>query len=303
MSRFLITGASGFIGGVVLRKLIQRYGSASLVVLTSQAEQHQFEHLGLKILCHNGYQFESDFFVRNAVEGVECLLHLGAFTPKSKAEANDILRSNSNIVATTALLQSQLPKLKKVIFTSTLDVYAEAPLLTEASATNPTSLYGASKLYCESLVSAFANQYGCVHQLLRIGHVFGVGEEKYKKIIPLTIEKLLRNEPVEIWGDGEALRTFIYVEDVGEAIVNALDLEAFAGVVNVVGNEAITINDLVECLIRISGKAVRPVYKPATVVNQHFVFDNTKLKHLLLKEFTPLEVGLQVEYQHMQGLT
>ena len=66
----------------------------------------------------------------------------------------------------------------------------------------------------------------CDHKVenmnLRIGHVYGPGEEEYKKVIPITIKKILDNKPLQLWGDGSDLRSFIFIDDVVNSIVKSL---------------------------------------------------------------------------------
>ena len=92
-----------------------------------------------------------------------------------------ISKCNSNITSTAKLLKSNLPMIKNFIFFSTIDVYGYDNPITEETKPFPTSLYGHSKLYCEQMVSAWAAQKKVCHQILRIGHVYGEGEEKYTK--------------------------------------------------------------------------------------------------------------------------
>jgi UDP-glucose 4-epimerase len=151
------------------------------------------------------------------------------------------------------------------------------------------------------MIVNFAEERELIYQILRIGHVFGPGEEKYKKIIPVTISKLLNNSEVEIFGDGQAIRTFIYLNDVVASILNALELPQSEGIINVVGETQITIDDLVKILIKIHNSANTVInYKLASTKNRNLIFDNHKLKEKLFDQFTPLDVGLAEEYLYMK---
>ena len=291
MSKILITGATGFIGSKVLHCLIKEYGTDSIVALASS------EIKGIKTLPHNDYNFDSDYLVD---ENIDTIIHIGAFTPKNSSQINDIEKSFSNISNTKKLLSLNLPNLKRIIFTSTLDVYKNAEIITEKSSVEPISLYGYSKLYCEKMIEHFCKNKNILCQILRIGHVFGEGEEKYQKIIPITIQKIISNQQVEIWGDGKALRTFIYIEDVAKAIANAVKLEK-SNLINIVGEETISVKNLVEKLIKISGKNIEIIYKNTDTPNRNLIFDNSKLKKLLLTKLVSLEEGLKREYLYVES--
>jgi nucleoside-diphosphate-sugar epimerase len=294
--KILITGVSGFIGAAVLKEAVKRYGGENVVALTSSPID-----TSAKVIIHNGYKFDPNIFIDNDLANIEVLVHVGAFTPKDQAESNDIFKCNSNIVNTEKILFSNLPQLKKVIFPSTLDVYSDANIISEETREQPVSLYGYSKLYCEKMITEFSKERKLICQILRLGHVFGPGEEKYRKIIPVTISKLLNKKEIEIFGDGQAVRTFIYLSDVAESILNAVDLLQSEGIINVVGETRITIENLVKALIIIHGnKDVVVNYKPSSIKNRDLIFDNRKLKAKLFNQFTPLDIGLKEEYLYMK---
>ncbi|AHM61779.1 NAD-dependent epimerase/dehydratase [Flammeovirgaceae bacterium 311] len=290
----LVTGASGFIGRHLMNKLVSLYGKEHVVALTSSPIDDCVN------LLHNGYDFDDDFFVRNGLANIHSVIHAGAFTPKSGAEANDIQRSNSNILNTTRLITSELPNVKTLIFLSTLDVYGDASPITEDSLVEPASLYGHAKLYCEALVSAWASKKDVKHQILRIGHVYGPGEEKYQKIIPVTMRRLLAGEPLRIYGEGNEIRSFIYISDVMNAILASLELEKYEGPINVVGEEQITIKDLISRLIGISKVDSILEHVPALTKSRDLIFDNQKMKQLLISPKVALDEGLEREWEYME---
>ncbi|PWN65352.1 NAD-dependent epimerase/dehydratase family protein [Chryseobacterium viscerum] len=289
----LLTGASGFIGKHLLSLLIEKYGKDNIVCLTSQPITE------CSYLLHNNYQFESDFFIKNGFQDIETIIHAGAFTPKKGSEANNIQLSNSNIFNTDQLLKATLPHLKKFIYLSTLDVYDNDNIISESTLEKPASLYGHSKLYSEKMVESWGKEYNKSVQILRIGHVYGPGEEAYLKIIPATIHNILAEKPVQIWGTGEELRSFIYIKDIVTAIVNAIQLKD-VGVINLVGSRSISINDLVNTIKQISNEDVTIEKIPAEKKGRDFVFDSSKMNTFLLSKETSLEEGLKEEFEYMK---
>jgi nucleoside-diphosphate-sugar epimerase len=293
----LLTGASGFIGKHLLAALIQEYGREEILALTS------VPIADANYLPHHGYNFEPDYFVRSGYgEQIHTLIHAGAFTPKSGKQANDVAKCNSNIFTADKLLQADLPNLKNIIYLSTLDVYGPSALISENSLVQPASLYGESKLYVEKMMTAWANSNNKVCQILRVGHVYGPGEEAYQKIIPVTIKRLLQDQSPQIWGDGNELRSFIYIQDIVDAISQALKLEKSEGVINLVSSQKISIAALVNKLIQLSGKTVSPEILSADAPGRDFVFDNSKMKQLLPGLETSLDTGLAAEWAYFKNL-
>lgn len=135
---------------------------------------------------------------------------------------------------------------------------------------------------------------------LRIGHVYGPGEEVYKKLLPVVINKIINKEVVEIWGDGSELRSYIFIDDVVKAIVNAIESSAVNLDINVVSGRSITIDNLVQMLINISGFdcEVRKYSSPG--VRRDLIFDNKLLLEYLLDSETDLEYGLSLEFDYLK---
>lgn len=290
--KILITGTSGFIGGKTLEILREQFKDDNIIALSS------VEIEGVKTVLHNNYNFDENYLKENGCSDADVLIHIGAFIPKNSSDVNDVKKNNSNILNTQKLLFS-LDSLKKIVFISTVDVYKASVVTTENTDILPISLYGWSKLYCEKMVEQYALSKNIIFQILRLGHVFGPGEEKYTKILPLTIKKVLNNELVEIWGDGEAIRTFIYINDVAKAIVNSIKLEN-SNIINIVGEEQITINQLVENIINISGKDIKIKHIPTSIPNRNLIFNNLRLKELLLSNLVTFHEGLAEEYKYMK---
>ncbi|MVN21011.1 NAD-dependent epimerase/dehydratase family protein [Mucilaginibacter arboris] len=290
----LLTGASGFIGQHLLSALIAMYGIDNVLALTSNPIS------GCKYLLHNNYQFERSYFSESGyANSINIIIHAGAYTPKNASQSNDWKRCNENIYNTEKLLDTDLPNLKKVIYLSTLDVYGKADLISESSLIEPISLYGFSKLYSEKLIASWANDKNKMCQILRVGHVYGPGEEVYQKIVPVTIKKIIKNEPVQIWGSGKELRAFIYIKDIIKCILNALNLNEDIGPVNLVSSNAISIADLVNKLINISGKVINIETIATTTVGRSLIFDNSKMKQYLLLSETDFDSGLAEEWHYM----
>lgn len=291
----LVTGASGFIGKQLISALTKVYGSQNVVALTSKPIPD------CNFLLHNDYTFEKDFFLKSAYSSINTIVHSGAYIPKSSSNANDWIQCNTNIKSTDCLLKSSLPNLKKFVLLSTVDVYGEDNIITETSPIGPVSLYAHSKFYVEMMVSAWAKSNNIDYQILRVGHVYGPGEERYQKVIPITMKRLLKNEPLELYGNGSELRSFIYVNDALKAIMSAVKLvKASDLIVNVASEQRISILELFRKLIEISGQDVPIKITPNNSFSRNLIFDTTKLRMSLLSSETSLNDGLISEWNYMK---
>lgn len=286
----LLTGASGFIGKHILRALVEEYGEDKIIAFSSKKPEWGI------FVPHLNYNFEPNYLKKSGYSQIHTIIHAGAFTPKNGAEANYIIESGSNILNTQKLLSLDLPSLRKIVFLSTLDVYANIQaIISENTPINPQSLYGHSKYYCESLINTWSRQNDIEHLILRVGHVYGPGEQYYKKLIPEVMRALLRQEKVKIWGKGHDLRSFIYISDVVNSVIASLSVKA-DGPINVVSDVPVSIKRVVETIIEISGLNVNPEHVSSNHVPRDLVFDNTRLKKQLYEPKIPLEEGLKAEW-------
>ena len=292
----LLTGASGFIGKHLLKLLIEKFGEENILALTTNPS------VGFPHLLHNNYKFDRDFFVKNGYGNIKTIIHAGAFTPKNKNQVNLIYSSNSNIFSTQKLLNTTLPQLQNIIFLSTIDVYDNVEKISEDTLEKPASLYGFSKLYCEKMIESWGNEHNKVIQILRVGHVYGPGEEAYEKIIPVSLAKIINNESIQIFGSGNELRSFIFIKDAVNAIINSIELKANMGVINLVSSQAISINDIINKIKYISKADTKIENIQSDSIGKNFVFDNSKMLKILLEKETNLDKGLKAEYEYMKAL-
>lgn len=292
----LVTGTSGFIGKKLLTALVIEYGADHILALTSKPTEE------CHYLLHKNYTFDKDYLSKSGYSAINTIIHAGAFTPKSSGKSNDLFSCTSNINNTLKLLQLELPELRKFIFLSTLDVYGKDNVISEQSPIDPISLYGDSKLYCEKMIASWAKANDKIGQLLRVGHIYGPGEEAYQKLIPATIKKLLSGQPLQVWGTGNELRSFLFIDDLIKSILKAVKIEIDLGPINLVGGSKITVKELIEMLISISN--TKPVidFLPMSGEARNIVFDNSKMQKELGQIETSLREGLTAEWEYMARL-
>jgi len=292
----LITGASGFVGAHLLNAAISKFGNENLVAISSRNVE------ACQTIVYQNFGFNLSSIDLSLLRQVEIVIHVGSFTPKEAKEVNLLEKCNQNIIFTENMLSLPFENLKKIIYISTLDVYENSDEISEFSKTVPATLYGLSKLYCERMISSFTEINCLDFQILRLGHIYGPGEDRYRKFIPLVMQKILSGKEIELWGDGEDIRSFIYIDDVVEAIISAIKLVKNVGPINIVGGHPIPIRNLLDMIIQISGKTVSVVNKKSIDDSRNYIFDNSKMIKYLLSKETALCAGLKAEYAYMKRI-
>ena len=157
-------------------------------------------------------------------------------------------------------------------------------------------MYGWSKLYCEKMLESWALEHNVTIQILRVGHIYGKGEEAYKKVIPVTIEKIKHGENPQIFGTGEDKRSFLHVTDVCNFIMKSLDLKTYEGVINLCSSKSYSIRKIVELLVEIANSNLQIEYKQIQAKGIDLVFDTSKMNRLLGYEKINIEEGVSNEY-------
>lgn len=294
----LITGTSGFIGSRLLEAAIDVFGKNQVVAFSSKANKD----IDCNYILHNNYIFDKNIFIDQGYEDIHTIIHAGAFTPKASCEADDIHKSTSNVVNTYHLISAVLPNLKRFIYLSTIDIYGVDTPISELSPISPISLYGESKFYCEKMVTSWARSNNVSCLILRIGHVYGPGEEVYKKLIPTIIRQIIDKKPLTLYGDGQDLRSFIFISDVVNSIINSVEVNSEYEIINVVGDQEISIKSLIGKIIKISGKDVEVKNISINTKPRHLTFDNSKLKKVLYSPIISLDEGLKIEWEYFNQL-
>lgn len=285
----LLTGASGFLGRHLLARLKAEYGGDGVVALTSRPLP------GVRCVLHQGHTYDPNTFSDAGLDGITAVVHAGAFTPKSRLEANRTGPATRNVETTLRLLEAKLPALEQFVYLSAVDVYRPGVGIDESTQPSPQSLYGWSKLYSEKLVEAWAIDTERIAKVLRIGHVYGPGEEAYDKVIPATFRRIRASEPVLRFGTGLEERSLIYVDDVVEVVVRSLAV-GLNGPLNVVGQTPVNMRTLIDMICRVAGHSGAVVDVSPEFTGHHFTFDARKVSEILPQQ-TPLAEGLLAEWR------
>lgn len=260
MARVLLTGATGFLGRALLRRLLERGDEVAVLGRGEPREEGSWTFL-------EGDLGEPETVLRHrqALSGIELAAHLGGWVLRSSDPAADEMAAPFRVNAEgTAHLLSILPAdLKAFCYASTLDVYGppqEIPVR-EDHPLRPATFYGASKAAAEALLAVWSRRSGVPASALRFTQVYGPGDTS-AKAIPNFLRACLAGEAPPVRGSGEDARDYLYVEDAVAAILAALDRRA-AGAFNVASGSGISMRDLLATIQRLTGCAGEPGWTPS----------------------------------------
>ncbi len=265
----MVTGGCGFIGSHLVRALVAR-GARRIVVLDSLRYGNP-ANLGqtsasVEVIRHQlGKDPPAD--LARALAGVEGLFHLAAEKHNQSVDSPiEVLRSN--VEGTHTLFDlAAAAGVKKVVFSSSL--YAYGRLLgspfSEDEVPRPTTVYGISKLCGEHLLGHFAKTRGLPYNVLRYLFVYGPRQFAgmgYKSVIVKNGERLLAGDPPVIFGDGKQTLDYVYVDDVVDATIRALESDISNETFNIGSGQPTSIEQLISTLIAVSKRSATAVHEP-----------------------------------------
>ena len=251
----LVTGGAGFVGSNLVKKLVEQ---GDEVTVLDNFSIGKIENLSESI---NDIQIiEGDVCDMNLVKELipknDKVFHLVAQC-LVMCNSTPTLATDVNLGGTFNICYATCKSHKKLIHISSSEVYGSCQIspMAENHPTEPQSIYGLSKLMGEQYVKFFNKYYGLRAVIVRPFNVYGPNHrnDQYAAVITAFINRLEKNEPLIIEGDGEQSRDFTYVSDTVNGILLLSTLEN-GEVVNIGNGYATTINDLASTLLKIYGK-------------------------------------------------
>jgi UDP-glucose 4-epimerase len=260
----LLTGGAGFIGSHIVDQLIIM--GAKVKVLDNMATGNK-ENINNKADLVIGDISDSDLF-KKVVENCDTIFHLAAFTSVPESFSKESKCREINEIAFKNILSvAAVKNVKKIIFSSSSAVYPDDSLgpFNEQSKVAPSSPYGKSKLYGESLLKQWCKENGDkVGTALRYFNVYGPRQEAdsdYASVIPKFMSRIRNDEPIAIYGDGSQTRDYIYVSDIVTANIKGLESLGFNKYAVGTGVEY-SVNKLVAEISKLTNKKVKISSKP-----------------------------------------
>lgn len=243
--RVLVTGGSGFIGSHVVDRL-RAAGIEPRIFDLVPSPYHDPEEVEIVL----GDLLDTDR-LRRALVGCDAVIHLAAAADVGIVVEEPCEAERTNAQGTISLLEAaRSAGVRRVVYGSTVWVYGgsgEAVVDEDTPLCLPGHIYTASKLAGEMYCVSYAELYGVEYTILRFGIPYGP-RARPSAVIPIFVRKALAGEPLTIAGDGRQSRRFVYVTDLAEGVVRALDPPAANRVYNLANNETVTIRELAEAV-------------------------------------------------------
>jgi len=262
--KIAVLGGSGFIGTNLCEKLIDN-GHSVCVFCRSKSEPMCSKEYTNKIVWIKG-DFSNSNDVEEAIQGSDIVYHLVSTTDPRTSNENPVYDVESNIISSLEFFKLAIKhKIGKIIFVSSGGTVYGVPQhlpISEAHPTDPICSYGISKLAIEKYLGLYSLHHNLQYTILRLSNPYG----KYQRpqatqgAASVFLNKAINDETVEIWGDGQVIRDYIYISDVVSALIKALDYSGHHKVFNVGSGVGYSLVELLAICEKVIGRPVNIKY-------------------------------------------
>jgi nucleoside-diphosphate-sugar epimerase len=270
LTKYLVTGAAGFIGRSIAAELLKR--GESVRGIDNFITGKRSNLTGLEAMDFLEGDLTDPAACARACEGVEIIFHEAALASVPRSVADPVGTNLHCVTATLNLLvAARSAGVRRVVYAGSSSAYGDTPTLPkhEGMLPNPISPYAVAKLAGEQYMRAFARVYDIETVVLRYFNVFGPYQDpasQYSGVMAVFCRKLLAGEQPSIYGDGEQSRDFTYIDNVVHANLLAAHApaeKASGQVMNVATGDRVTLNQIFDILAESTGFKGKPSYAPA----------------------------------------
>ena len=297
----LITGGAGFIGSHLCDALLGKGYAVRILddFSTGRRDNLQVDHPRLELI-------EGDVadagLVTQAAAGCSAVVHLAAVASVQASVEDPVRTHQSNFIGTLNVCEAmRVHGLRRVLFASSAAVYGnngEGESIAEDTPKAPLTPYAVDKLASEQYLDFYRRQHGLEPVVFRFFNIFGPRQDPsspYSGVISIFCERAVQGLPITVFGDGEQTRDFLYVGDLVQVMVQALEQpQVEEGAVNIGLNQATSINQMLAALEKVVGRLPAVSYEAARSGDiRHSRADNQRLlARFEFPQATPMVEGL-----------
>jgi UDP-glucose 4-epimerase len=259
--KLVVFGGGGFIGSAICERLL---ADGHQLRIFERPRVPPYRHFAENehVEWTTG-DFSSTHDLRDAIEGMDGVVHLVSTTLPKSSNEDPVYDVETNIVPSLHLLNAMVEhKVKRIVFISSGGTVYGNPQyipIDEKHPTEPVVSYGITKLAIEKYLHMFSKLHGIKAVTLRVANPYGERQrvETAQGAIGIFMHNILKDKPIEIWGDGSVQRDYIHVSDVADAFAKAITYDGEKECFNISSGKGISLNELVEMMKILSNNLFR----------------------------------------------
>ena len=298
MRKILVLGGNGFLG----RNLCKYLADCGEKVYSFDMSMPEVADNRIEYIAGD---FFDDYTLEETVKGMDVIYHAICTLNPGNSNEKCILGYERDFVQ-TAKLCSYLKDTdcRMIFFSSGGTVYGnqEVQPITEDAVPVPINHYGNLKLCIENTMRTFNFQMKKNMLIARISNPYGPGQDYHKGVgfIDAAIKHTIAGETIEIWGDGNVVRDYIYIDDLCRMLYALIEYHGDTEVFNLSSNTGVSQNDIVDILKQID-PAVKVAYKPGRSVDaKKIILDNSRIRSICDFEMVSIEEGIRRYYDYIK---
>ena len=298
-----IIGANGFIGKHLVYQLSENKDFKLFLFGTNETSPFPENYIYSKIHLNNTNELTKSF------KNIDVVFYLASASIPASTWDNPKSEIENNLLPFINFLECIVQlSVKKIVFTSSAGtIYgSSAENLNEDSNKKPFSPHGINKVTMEYYLNYFEAKHNLKYDIFRVSNIYGEGQNTSKGlgIINTFLEKIISEQEVTVFGNGEIIRNYIYVKDVAKALANSC-LSDFtkSNVYNLSSDDSLSINEVIEKIKEITAEEFKINYKETRGSdNPKILLDNSKLKNDFKElKFTSLQKGIENTYLEIKN--
>jgi len=281
--KYLVTGGAGFVGSHLIQQIITEEHEVVCLDDFSTGKRENLTEFADNILIKEG-DIREPLFIKNSLENVDYVFHLAAQISVNRSTREPMFDASVNIEGIINLLEAiRQSSVKRIIYVSTGGaIYGEPSIIpaTEKTTEEPISPYGISKLAAEKYLKWFHDVYGISYSIIRPANIFGPRQDPLGEagVISIFLGKINNNLPVEIFGDGTDTRDYVYVKDIADICMKAINSSRI-NIYNAGTGIQISLLELVEIISEVTNAKISKKFsspRPGDV--KHISIDSSRAK-------------------------
>lgn len=308
MNNILFIGGAGFIGSNLIKSFIDKTNYNIFVLEPPYVNALRLSLFDDKISIIKGVI--SDFeYLKKYIEDnkINKIVHL-ASTLIPGSNFDDYKKELENIIFPSIELINLCAEknIKFIYFSSGGTVYgnSQKEKFNEEDALHPISYYGLSKQIIENNILFNHRTKKLDFLIIRPSNPFGPGQSIYANqgLIAIAIGKILKNEPISIWGDGNSMRDYIYIDDLSNAFFELIDNNFSNEIINIGSGKGYSINDIILLLKNTVSENFIVNYENSRNVDVNkMILDISKLQSLIKFKITTMKAGIESFYSYIKS--
>ncbi|MRS01693.1 NAD-dependent epimerase/dehydratase family protein [bacterium] len=300
----LVIGGNGFIGSHLVDRLLLE--GHTIHVFDRQQERYRQP---LEKVVYHMHDFGNRAMVTDALKNIDIVFHLLSTTVPKTSNDDPAFDVMSNMVETISLLEQCVKKgVKKVVFVSSGGAVYGTPVtvpVSEDAPSNPESSYGIVKLAIEKYLALFNRLYGLDYVIVRPSNPYGERQnyEGDQGVIAVFMGKIARNQTIDIWGDGNAVKDYIYITDLIDGIYKATFCQTNYRIFNLGSGTGHSLNYIIKILKEKIDHNVLIKYSPKLKFDVSKIYLDTTLaqRELGWMPNVSLDIGLSITWEYFKN--